>query len=101
MGTLIRPESDARLLRWAVAFVWLATGILVIIPYYQSIGSGYLDRLGLPHWVMIATCLVEIALGLRVALGRSATWLMVVQVGMIVAFSAILAVLEPMMLVSP
>jgi hypothetical protein len=101
MGTLSKAQSEARLLRWAVAFVWLATGLLVLAPYYRTIGGGNLSRLGLPNGVMYATCLAEIALGLRVALGRTATWLMILQVGMILTFSAVLAVLEPMMLVSP
>jgi hypothetical protein len=101
MGTLANPEAESRLLRWAVAFVWLSTGLLVVVPYYREIGSYYLDRLGLPPLLMYATCLAEVALGLRVALGPAATWLTVLQVGTIVTFSAILAVLEPMMLVSP
>jgi len=101
MGPLVQPQSDARLLRWAVACVWLATGLLVVAPEYRRIGIGYLDRLHLPVWVMYATCPAEIAIGLRVALGQSATWLTLLQIGMIVTFTLILAVLEPMLLVSP
>ena len=87
MGPLTKPESDARLLRWSVAFVWLATGLLVLVPEYRRIGTDYLDRLHLPAWVMYVTCFAEIALGLRVALGRSATWLTFLQIGMILAFT--------------
>ena len=101
MGTISKPESDARILRWAVAFVWLATGILVIVPSYREVGTRYLDRLGLPTWIMIVTCVAEVVLGLRVALGRSATWLTFLQIAMILAFSAILAVLQPILLISP
>jgi hypothetical protein len=101
MGTCSNREADARLLRWAIAFVWLATGLLVVVPYYRDVGTHYLSRLGLPPLVMYATCLAEIALGLRVALGRAATWLTILQVGTILTFSAILVVLEPIMLVSP
>jgi hypothetical protein len=97
----MEPQPAARLLRWAVAFVWLATGVLVVAPQYREIGSWYLDMLGLPDWLMYLTCAAEIALGLRVALGRSATWLVVLQVGMILTFSAVLAYLQPMLLVSP
>jgi hypothetical protein len=101
MGTLPKPESDARLLRWAVAFVWLVTGLLVVTPFYRQVGIDHLDRLGLPTWVMYVTCLAEVALGLRVALGRSATWLTVLQIGIILAFSTILAVMQPILLASP
>jgi hypothetical protein len=109
MGTLpssdparrYQAESDARLLRWSVAFVWLATGILGVVPEYQRVGSYYLDRLHLPAWLMYATCALEIALGLRLALARMATWLAVLQIGMVLTFTAILASIEPMMLASP
>lgn len=101
MDTPSRANADARLLRWSVAFVWLATGVLVVVPHYREIGVRYLVRLGLPAWMMYATCLAEIALGLRVALGRAATWLTVLQIGMILSFSVILVVMQPMLLVSP
>jgi hypothetical protein len=97
----INSYGDARLLRWAIAFVWLATGILVVVPFYRQEGSRYLDKLSLPHGLMYATCAAEIVLGLRVALGRSATWLMLLQVGMILTFTLILAIIEPSLLVSP
>jgi hypothetical protein len=101
MAMSSQPESAARLLRWAVAFVWLATGVLVVAPEYRQIGGRYLDMLGIPHWLMYITCAAEVVLGVRVALGRSATWLVVLQIGMILTFSALLAYLQPMLLVSP
>jgi hypothetical protein len=109
MGTLLfsdprvrlKAETDARLLRWSVAFVWISTGILVVVPGYRTIGVYYLDRLGFPVWLMLATCAAEIALGLRLALRRMATWLMILQLGMVLSFTAILARLEPMLLASP
>ena len=96
-----KPDSSARILRWAVAFVWLATGVLVVVPYYREEGGRYLDQLGLPYWLMYVTCAVEIVLGLRVALGRSATWLVILQVGMILTFTVILAIIQPILLLSP
>jgi hypothetical protein len=109
MGTLpnsdpsqrLQAETDARLLRWSVAFVWLATGALVLVPEYQRVGGYYLKLLHLPAELMLATCIVEIALGLRLALGRMATWLAILQIGMVLAFTAILASVEPMLLASP
>jgi hypothetical protein len=101
MQATSNPQSDARFLRWAVAFVWLATGVLVVIPEFREKGVPYLDKLSLPHWLMYCTCAAEIALGLRVVLGRSTTWLTVLQVIVILTFSAILAIIEPILLVSP
>ncbi len=59
---LIPPSS--RWFRWAVAVVWLATGILVLHPRYREIGLDYLHRYGLPSWMMVATCAREIAHGI-------------------------------------
>ena len=54
-------------MKWSVAAVWLASGLLVVHPYYRQVGSGYLVRLGLPGWVMGIACLLEVILGLRMA----------------------------------
>jgi hypothetical protein len=93
--------AEARWLRWSVAFVWLATGVAVFHPHYREVGSRYLGRLGLPDWLMAATCVFEVLLGLRVALGRASTAITILQAGMIVVFTAILAGLEPLLLVDP
>jgi hypothetical protein len=92
-------ERDSRWLRASVAFVWLATGVGVLHPYYREVGHAYLARLGLADAVMFATCTAEVLLGLRVALGRASTWLMVLQVMLIAGFTAILGWAEPPMLV--
>jgi hypothetical protein len=88
-----------RWLRWSVALVWLATGLLVLHPAYRQEGMKQLDRLGLPAEVMYATCLGEIVLGLRVAVGRADTWLTALQVILISGFTAILAFTDPALLV--
>jgi len=91
-------------LRAGVAFVWLATGVLVLHPTYREIGLAELARVpGLAGagWLMWATCAFEIALGVTVLLARAATWLTVLQVGMIATFTLILSVADPMLLVSP
>ena len=92
---------EGRWLRWSVAFVWLATGLSVLQPYYRAVGHDYLGRLGLPDWVMGATCVAEVLLGLRVALGGAATWLPLLQAAVILTFSVILAFLEPLLLAHP
>ncbi len=91
----------ARLLRWGVAFVWLWTGLAVFHPYYREQGSAYLAPLGLPPAVMYATCAAEVLLGLRVALGRAATWVTVLQLVLITGFTAILSVTQPALWLDP
>jgi hypothetical protein len=93
--------SDARWLRWSVAFVWLATGLLVFHPTYREIGTEYLTRLHLPVWLMHVTCAAEVNLGLCVALGRAATWITALQTAMIAGFTLILAVEDPRLMVHP
>jgi hypothetical protein len=94
-------NDAARFLRWGVAFVWLWTGLAVLHPYYRNLGEAYLAPLGLPPAVMYATCAAEVLLGLRVALGRAATWLTVLQIVLIVAFTAILSVSQPGLWLDP
>jgi uncharacterized protein YqjF (DUF2071 family) len=96
--------NDARLARAllvSVAFVWLATGVSVVHPYYREIGDSYLGRIGLPSWIMVATCAFEVALGLRVALGRASTWLVAFQLALVLGFTTILGVTEPLLLAHP
>ena len=78
-----------------VAFIWLATGLAVLHPHYRAQGVKYLEPLGLPPWVMLAACIGEVLLGLRVLFGRAATWLVLVQAAAIVAFTVILGVTQP------
>jgi hypothetical protein len=84
-----------------VAFVWLATGLGLLHPYYRTVGEQALAPLGLPPWVMAATCVGEVALGLRVALGRAATWLTALQAAMIAVFTALLTVTQPVLWLHP
>lgn len=97
-----RPTPQlARPFRWGIAFVWLATGLLVLHPDYRAIGAVQLDAIGLPHWLMWATCAFEVALGLRVARGPSSGGVTALQLGMIGAFTLILAASDPALLVHP
>jgi uncharacterized membrane protein YphA (DoxX/SURF4 family) len=96
-----KPHTEVRWLCLSIAAVWLATGVAVLHPYYREVGTEYLAPLGLPASVMVATCVAEIVLGLRVALGRPARWLMVLQVLLILCFTTILACSTPGLLVNP
>jgi hypothetical protein len=94
-------DAAVRWLRWGVAFVWLWTGLAVLHPYYRELGSAYLAPLGLPPTVMYVTCAGEVLLGLRVALGRAATWVTVLQFVMIVGFTGILSLAQPALWIDP
>ncbi len=93
--------NDARALARSVAFVWLVTALLVAHPHFRAVGEAYLDRLGLPHWLMWATCAAELVLGAVVALARPTWPLCWAQVAPVAAFTVILAALEPMLLAHP
>ena len=108
--TVPSPANDAprraaaQASRWlclGVAYVWLWTGLAVFHPHYRALGEDYLAPLGLPPEVMYATCAAEVLLGLRVALGRAATWLTLFQVAMIAGFTAILSVSQPGLWLDP
>jgi DoxX-like family len=93
--------SDQRWLRVGVAAVWLATGALVVFPLYRAIGATHLARLGLPAWLMWVTCVFEVGLAFFVALRRATLADTLLQASLVGAFSVILAVSEPRLLVSP
>ncbi len=96
-----RARADSRWLRGGLAFIWLATGLGVLHPYYRLKGTVYLEPLGLPPEVMVATCVGEVLLGLSVAWGRAGTVLTALQLGMIVTFTAILSVTQPALWTDP
>jgi hypothetical protein len=90
-----------RLLRSSVALVWLATGVLVVHPFYRSVGAAWLARLGLGPGLMLATCVGEVALGLAL-LARPTTFaLAALQTATVVVFTGILVGLDPALLVHP
>ena len=97
-----KTGQEVRALLLAVAVVWLATGLLVLHPGYRAVGSVWLIRAGgLPDSVMWATCGFEVLLGLAVAGGSPSTGLTALQTVMVVAFTAILGVASPSLLVHP
>ena len=71
----MRLPSDEPLLRYAIAAVWLATGLLVLAPGYRAAAAPWLAAGGLPTGVMWATCLAEVALGVRLILGPAPRWM--------------------------
>ncbi len=87
--------------RVAAAFVWLATGSLVVVPAYRAIGRQYLELAGLPEWMMYVACAAEIILAIAVVSLPAVTWITWLQITAIAAFTLILGVADPMLLVNP
>lgn len=83
--------------RASVAFVWIWTGLAVFHPEYRRIGEESLEPFGLPAEVMYATCAGEVALGLAVLVGRAWAALAMVQYALIVGFTVLLSVTQPML----
>ncbi|MCC6877262.1 MAG: hypothetical protein IT378_23355 [Sandaracinaceae bacterium] len=96
-----RALRDAAWLRASLGGVWLLTAITVVHPYYREVGADYLGRLGLPEWIMYAADAGELVLGLWVVRFPMTRLLAVLHVVAVAGFTAILAWLEPMLLVSP
>jgi len=90
-----------RALRWSVASLWLATGVAVLHPHYRTIGESYLDRLGLPHGLMWATCAAEVALAVLLIARPMGARLAGLQIALIAGFTVILAALEPALMAHP
>ncbi len=97
----LRNTPDEVVLRRSVALVWLATAVTVLHPSYQAVGASYLARLGLgPAW-MYATCVGEGALAVWLWLRPFGRFLALAQIAAVAVFTALLAAVEPMLLVSP
>lgn len=97
-------QATATELRWlklGAASLWFTTALGVLHPFYRSVGHAFLARLGLPDWLMWATCAGELVLAVLVVALPPKTWLFVAQVGPVVAFTVILAGLEPTLLAHP
>ncbi len=96
-----RIARETMWLKASVAFIWIVTGVLFIHPYYREVGNEYLSKLSCPSWLMGATCLFEIALGIRLLCGNQPLWLALLQGSMILVFTVILAWIEPNLMVHP
>lgn len=96
-----QPTQDARVLQASLAFVWFATGALVLHPMYRAFGEAALDKLGLPPLLMWLTCAAEVALALVLLLAPPRALFAWAQIAAVATFSLILALSQPMLLASP
>lgn len=94
-------DGELRFLAWGAASIWFTTALGVLHPFYREVGSAFLGRLGLPDWLMWATCAGELVLAVCIVALPPKTWLFVAQAGGVTVFTLILAGLEPMLLVHP
>ncbi len=93
--------QPSRQLTASVAAVWLATALLVLVPGYRLEGQAWLGRLDMDPLWMWATCAGELVLGVAVLLMKPRAWLLGLQTLMVLGFTVILALLEPMLLAHP
>jgi hypothetical protein len=93
--------ADARWLRVGVAAVWLITAFTMLHPYYREVGEQYLGMVGLPAWPMWATNALELGIAVWVLSGPMSRLLAGMQIAMVSGFTLILAVADPMLIVSP
>lgn len=90
-----------RLLSASIGAVWMLTALAWLHPYFREVGGAYLARLGLPAWFMLPACIAALLLGAAVMLGRARMWVSALQIALILAFTAVLASLEPLLLAHP
>ncbi len=94
-------DGEQKWLKAGCASIWLLTALGVLHPTYRAIGHEFLTRLGLPDWLMWATCVGELVLAGLILVRPPQTWAFVLQTGAVASFTVILAALEPMLLVHP
>jgi hypothetical protein len=95
IGRTTPTAVELLLLRFSLAFIWLMTGCAVVTEEYRRLGMGYLGPLGLPAWVMVATCVGEVLLGLWIQSGWSGEWGAALQFALIGGFTVILSATRP------
>ena len=98
-----RPAAQLRwlqpILRWSVGLVWIATGVVSIWVYPEVDSYGLLARTGIPAaWAPLAlygAATLDIAIGLATLTIRRRQWLWLIQIALILAYTAIITVALP------
>lgn len=90
------------LLRASVALVWIGSGVVSLGLYPVEESLAMLARVGLAHpWVLYGAAFLDIALGAAVYAVKRRRWLWRLQIALIVAYSAIIAVWLPELWLHP
>jgi uncharacterized protein YbjT (DUF2867 family) len=105
VATASMERSDAQLrwllpiLRWSVGLVWIATGVVSIWVYPQTESYSLLARAGMPAaWAPLAlygAATLDIAIGLATLTVRRRRWLWLIQIALILGYTAIITVALP------
>ena len=95
------PRREETWLRASLSAVWIWTALAVLHPYYREVGNFYLHALGLPSLLMTLTCGFELLLGVAVFFLRPQRLIVLLQAALVLSFTLILAVAQPILLASP
>ena len=92
LATRARLDWLLPLLRACIAAVWIGSGVVSLGLYPVAESLALLARVGLEsRFVLYGAALVDIALGMAIYLLKRRRWLWRLQLGLIVAYSAIIA----------
>ena len=87
------------ILRWSVGLVWIATGVVSIWVYPEAESYGLLARTGIPAtWAPLAlygAAILDIAIGLATLTILRRQWLWLIQIALILGYTAIITVALP------
>ena len=93
------------LLRWSVAFVWIATGIVSLGLYPIAASYELLAQAGIPAalapWLLYGAASLDLLLGVAIVLARRRRWLWRLQIAIIVLYSGIITVALPQFWLHP
>ena len=93
------------ILRYAVAFVWIATAIVSAFFYPASLSYELLERTGVPPaygpLMLYGASAFDLFLGLGILLLRKRRWLWLAQLGLIGFYTVVIALKLPEFLVHP
>jgi hypothetical protein len=88
------------LLRLTVALTWIASGIAGLV-HAPIDAMARLISAGIPSQVFAGACVIDIAVGLVVLLRWRTGTLAIVQLALVVVYSAILSIIEPTLWLEP
>jgi uncharacterized protein YbjT (DUF2867 family) len=93
------------LLRWSVAFVWIATGIVSFGLYPIADSYELLAQAGIPAelapWSLYGAASLDLLLGVAIVFARRRRWLWRLQIAVIVLYTGIITVALPQFWLHP
>jgi hypothetical protein len=93
------------LLRYAIAFVWIATAIVSVALYPAALSYQLLERTGVaPAWaplMLYGAAAVDLLIGLGIVLLARRRWLWLAQLGLIGFYTVLIAWRMPEFLLHP